>query len=100
MIILTKIISLSKGSSGIRLEIIERLIDFLNFNCLPIIPSQGSVGASGDLAPLAHMTLPILGYSNLKYNGDIISSKEVLEILYSSLYVTQLPSTLSHAEEL
>ena len=81
LVILTKIISLSKGSSGIRIKIIERLIDFLNFNCLPIIPSQGSVGASGDLAPLAHMTLPILGFSKLNFNGEARISKIVLKEL-------------------
>ena len=81
LIILTKIISLSKGFSGIRIEVIQRLIDFLNYGCLPVIPSQGSVGASGDLAPLAHMTLPILGFSKLNYNDDILDSKEVLNNL-------------------
>ena len=81
LVILTKIISLAKGSSGIRIEIIQRLIDFLNYNCLPIIPSQGSVGASGDLAPLAHMALPILGYSKLNYNGEDLDSQIVLEKL-------------------
>ena len=81
LIILTKIIGLAKGSSGVRIEIVERLIDFLNYNCLPIIPSQGSVGASGDLAPLAHMTLPMLGFSKLKFNGDIFPSIKVLDEL-------------------
>ncbi len=81
LMILTKIISLSKGSSGVRVQIIQRLIDFLNHRCLPVIPSQGSVGASGDLAPLAHMTLPILGYSKLHYKNKYVESKIVLEKL-------------------
>jgi len=81
LIILTKIIGLSKGYSGVRIEIVERLIDLLNFDCLPIIPSQGSVGASGDLAPLAHMTLPLLGFSNLKFNGELSPAKDVLNKL-------------------
>ena len=59
LIILLKIISLSKGYSGIRLLVVKRLVDMLNNDCLPIIPCQGSVGASGDLAPLSHMTLPL-----------------------------------------
>ena len=58
---LCKIISLSKGYSGIRLEIIERLIYFLKNDLTPVVPKQGSVGASGDLAPLSHLFLPLIG---------------------------------------
>jgi histidine ammonia-lyase len=61
--------TLARGFSGARAEVIERLIEFLNCNLLPIVPSQGSVGASGDLAPLAHLALPIIGYGQLKVEG-------------------------------
>ena len=50
-----------KGNSGVSLDLVNHLITFLNYNCLPLIPSQGSVGASGDLAPLSHMTLSLMG---------------------------------------
>jgi histidine ammonia-lyase len=61
LMLLIKIKSLALGHSGIRKEVVQRLVDMLNNNILPVIPSQGSVGASGDLAPLAHMSLPLLG---------------------------------------
>ena len=53
--------TLAQGYSGVRVEIVERLIDMLNANILPAVPSQGSVGASGDLAPFAHLALPLIG---------------------------------------
>ncbi|HEV2428597.1 MAG TPA: histidine ammonia-lyase [Thermoplasmata archaeon] len=53
--------SLAAGHSGVRPELVERLVDFLNLGLVPLVPSQGSVGASGDLAPLAHLALPIVG---------------------------------------
>ncbi|UCH11768.1 MAG: aromatic amino acid lyase, partial [Fidelibacterota bacterium] len=58
---LLKILSLSQGYSGVRLEVVEQLVALLNADALPAIPSQGSVGASGDLAPLAHMALALIG---------------------------------------
>ncbi len=79
LMIILKIISLSHGNSGVRPIIVQRLVDLLNYNILPIIPSQGSVGASGDLAPLAHMTLPLLGVGDVKYNGEITDAQTALE---------------------
>ena len=58
---LLKVLSLCRGYSGVRLEVVEQLLAFLNGAALPVIPSQGSVGASGDLAPLAHMALALMG---------------------------------------
>ena len=81
LIILLKIISLSKGYSGIRLIVVQRFVDMLNNDCLPIIPCQGSVGASGDLAPLSHMTLPLLGVGDVKLKGKVISAKDALKLL-------------------
>jgi len=72
--------ALTKGYSGVRKEIIEFLIDMLNKNLTPVVPSRGSVGASGDLAPLAHMVLAMMGEGEIKYNGKIMKAKEALEL--------------------
>lgn len=61
LIMLLKLTSLARGFSGVRRDVIEQLTALLNADVLPVIPSQGSVGASGDLAPLAHMSLPLIG---------------------------------------
>tara|TARA_B100000579_G_C22844124_1_gene863366 strand:+ start:1239 stop:2762 length:1524 start_codon:yes stop_codon:yes gene_type:complete len=79
IIILLKIISFTKCNSGISLEVILLLIDFFNNDCLPVIPSKGSVGASGDLAPLSHMSLALMGIGNMKYKNSIISASKAIE---------------------
>lgn len=71
--------SLSFGVSGIRIEVIELLLACLNAGVHPVIPGQGSVGASGDLAPLAHMALPLIGEGTAEFNGDIVSGREAFE---------------------
>lgn len=71
--------ALAKGYSGIRLETINVLIEMLNKNVHPIIPSKGSLGASGDLAPLAHMVLVMLGEGEAYYKGQKLSGKEAME---------------------
>lgn len=76
-----KIRSLSFGHSGVTLETVERLIDFYNQDVLPVIYSQGSLGASGDLAPLAHLCLPLLGLGKVSYQNEIRDAHEVLEAL-------------------
>ena len=79
LMLLLKIQSLSYGYSGAQLQTIKRLIDFYNNDILPVVYTQGSLGASGDLAPLAHLSLPLLGKGEV-YDGDIIiSSEEMLE---------------------
>ena len=70
--------SLSFGHSGIRLGVIELLIELLNRGVHPVIPSQGSVGASGDLAPLAHMALPLIGEGRAEYRGAVLPAVEAL----------------------
>jgi histidine ammonia-lyase len=77
--LLLKIIGLAKGHSGIRLETIERLIFFFNEDILPIIHEQGSLGASGDLAPLAHLSLPLIGEGSVWFKNEIHPSKVVLD---------------------
>ncbi|WP_306350247.1 histidine ammonia-lyase [Flavobacterium sp. '19STA2R22 D10 B1'] len=79
MMLLLKIQSLSYGYSGVQLATVERLIDFYNHDILPVIYSQGSLGASGDLAPLAHLSLPLLGEGEVYFNGKKVNSSAVLE---------------------
>lgn len=71
--------SLAFGNSGVRPEVVELLLEFLNRGIHPLVPSQGSVGASGDLAPLAHMTLALLGEGEVEFHGEVRPSAEVLE---------------------
>ncbi|NNG25258.1 histidine ammonia-lyase [Telluria aromaticivorans] len=78
LIVLTKIGSLARGYSGVRPVIIETLIALYNAGIMPAIPCQGSVGASGDLAPLAHMTLAMLGVGPVRYKGEIVEASEAL----------------------
>ncbi|MDU6783610.1 histidine ammonia-lyase [uncultured Peptoniphilus sp.] len=77
--ILIRINSLLKGVSGIRLSTIELLLEMLNRNVVPFIPEKGSLGASGDLAPLAHMVLPILGLGKAYYEGELLPGKDAME---------------------
>ena len=78
-IMLLRANALAKGFSGIRLKTLEVLIEMLNKDVIPIIPEKGSLGASGDLAPLAHMVLVMIGKGEAIYNGNIMSGKEALE---------------------
>lgn len=78
IMLLLKIQSLSYGHSGVQLATVERLIDFYNNDVLPVIYTQGSLGASGDLAPLAHLSLPLLGEGEVNYEGKKVASKDVL----------------------
>ena len=74
-----KLLTFRTGRTGISLDTVNRLLDFWNADIIPAIPKKGTVGASGDLAPLAHMTLPLLGLGEVHYKGKIIPSKEVLK---------------------
>ncbi len=79
LILLTKTASLSQGHSGVRREVVQGLLDLLNHDILPIVPSKGSVGASGDLAPLAHLTLTLLGEGQVHYRGETIAAAHALQ---------------------
>jgi len=79
LIVLTKIGSLARGYSGVRPLILETLIKLYNAGIMPAIPSQGSVGASGDLAPLAHMTLAMLGVGPVRYKGELMEAAAALQ---------------------
>ncbi len=77
-IILLRANALSKGYSGIRLSTLQTLVAMLNKGVHPVIPEKGSLGASGDLAPLSHMVLPMLGEGEAEYQGKIISGREAM----------------------
>lgn len=70
--------TLAQGHSGVRVEIIERLLELLNLNLLPVVPSRGSVGASGDLAPLAHLALPVIGEGWVSVEGERRAAADAL----------------------
>lgn len=78
MMMIAKIHALSKGFSGVSLEVIERMILMLKKDIIPVVPEQGSVGASGDLAPLAHLVLPLLGLGKVWENGQPHDAGEIL----------------------
>jgi histidine ammonia-lyase len=69
---------LAKGLSGIRAAVAERICDLLNCGITPVVPSRGSVGASGDLAPLAHMALALIGEGRAEYQGEVMSTAECM----------------------
>ncbi|MEX2548556.1 MAG: histidine ammonia-lyase, partial [Chloroflexota bacterium] len=70
--------ALARGQSGCRPEIVDRLLDFLRLGIHPLIPEQGSVGASGDLAPLAHLGLPLIGRGKAEVDGETLSGADAL----------------------
>lgn len=71
--------ALARGFSGIRQETVQLLVDFINKGVHPIVPSQGSVGASGDLAPLSHLALVLVGEGKAEFNGEVLSGSKALE---------------------
>ena len=78
IMMICKVHALCQGFSGVRLALIERIIYFIEHDLLPTVPKQGSVGASGDLAPLSHLFLPIIGEGEFWINENIVPAKEVL----------------------
>jgi histidine ammonia-lyase len=80
-LILVRANNLAKGYSGIRLEVIEALLNFLNNDVYPLIPCQGSVGASGDLAPLAHLAMALTGEGSGIYKGKRYNKEELLYVI-------------------
>lgn len=79
IMLLLKIQSLSYGFSGCQLATVNRLIDFFNSDVYPIVYMQGSLGASGDLVPLAHLSLPLVGLGEVEYKGKVLTSVELLK---------------------
>ena len=79
IMMLCKVHALCKGYSGIRLKVIERIIFFIENDLLPVVPEQGSVGASGDLAPLSHLFLPLIGEGEFWVGDKIVPAETVLK---------------------
>jgi histidine ammonia-lyase len=79
LMLLLKIKGLSLGSSGVCVETIQKLVEFYNADVIPLIWEVGSLGASGDLAPLAHMSLPLLGMGEVRYKGERMKTADALK---------------------
>lgn len=78
-IMLLRINNLAKGFSGARLVVVQTLVDMLNNGVTPVIPQKGSLGASGDLAPLAHMVLPMIGLGKAEFQGEVMDGAEAMK---------------------
>ena len=78
IMMICKVHALCLGYSGIRLKVIERILFCIENDLLPVVPEQGSVGASGDLAPLSHLFLPLIGEGEFWVNDKIVAAKKVL----------------------
>lgn len=79
LMLLLKVQSLSYGHSGVQLETVQRLMDFFNNDIIPVVYQMGSLGASGDLSPLAHLSLPLLGLGEVRYKNQIQPSMQVIQ---------------------
>ncbi len=79
LIMVLKINSLSRGASGVSWKLIQRMVEMLEKDVIPLIPGQGSVGASGDLAPLAHLTATMIGEGRVFLNGELLPAGEALQ---------------------
>ena len=74
LMLILKVHALAKGHSGIQLKTLERMLWHLEHDAIPVVPSQGSVGASGDLAPLSHLFLPLIGLGKVEYKCEIMAT--------------------------
>ncbi|HOW30741.1 MAG TPA: histidine ammonia-lyase [Bacteroidales bacterium] len=81
LMLLLKAWGLAKGNSGVQVATVQRLLDLYNHGALPVVRELGSLGASGDLAPLAHLVLPLLGLGEVHYKGQIIPSSNLNKVL-------------------
>lgn len=89
LMLVLKAFGLARGNSGVQLLTVQRLIDLYNNNALPVVRELGSLGASGDLAPLAHLVLPLLGLGEMRYNNKLTTASEVISELEFSPIVLQ-----------
>lgn len=80
LMLVLKLQALAQGYSGIRIETLDRMIWFLEIGATPVVPKQGSVGASGDLAPLSHLFLPLIGLGKVHYKGEIMATNQLLTL--------------------
>lgn len=81
LMLIFKVQSLAQGYSGVQVQTVERIIWHVEEDIIPCVPAQGSVGASGDLAPLAHLFLPLIGLGNVNYQGETLPTERLFEIL-------------------
>lgn len=95
LMLLLKVQSLSYGHSGVQLETAQRLLDYFNNDILPVVYQQGSLGASGDLAPLAHLCLPLLGEGEIYHNGKKLHGSEANKIVGKQNIVLQAKEGLA-----
>lgn len=79
IMLITKVHALAQGFSGAQLSTLERMIWHIDNDVIPVVPEKGSVGASGDLAPLAHLCLPLIGLGEVIVNGNIVATRELLQ---------------------
>ena len=84
LMLLLKIKSLSIAHSGVSSELLNRLVDFYNYQVHPLVREYGSLGASGDLAPLAHLSLPLIGKGEVQYKGQVLQSAEINKKMFWS----------------
>lgn len=77
-IMLLRINTLTRGFSGISLETLQQMVDYLNLGIHPVVPCQGSVGASGDLCPLSHVAITLIGHGNVVYQGKVMPASDAL----------------------
>lgn len=80
LMLIIKVQALVQGYSGVRLSTIERILWMIDQDCIPVVPEQGSVGASGDLAPLSHAFLPLIGLGEVFFKNERMSTREALKI--------------------
>lgn len=78
LMLITKVHALSQGYSGVRLEVVQRMLKFLELDLIPVVPEQGSVGASGDLAPLSHLFLPLIGEGEFWHGSGAVPALQAL----------------------
>src|SRR5205085_6775785 len=78
LMMITKVHALAQGYSGVQIQTIERILWHIENDVIPLVPEKGSVGASGDLAPLAHLCLPLIGLGEVVYKGEKYKSQEIL----------------------
>ncbi|CCH29568.1 aromatic amino acid ammonia-lyase [Actinosynnema sp. NPDC047251] len=89
MMLLIKLLTFRTGQTGVSLAVADRLVDMLNHGVHPVVPERGTVGASGDLSPLAHLSLPLIGRGSVEYGGEVRDSADVLrELGWPSLRLT------------
>lgn len=95
MMLLLRANTLAQGYSGVRVALVQQLIDFLNLDLTPVIPQQGSLGASGDLAPLAHLALCLLGEGDVFYQGKRMKTSQALKKVEMTPLVLQAKEGLA-----